>query len=143
MANNYFTLPFDSKKIITNKDHTKCDIKHSIAHHIHLITTSYFGECTFDDSFGCSIWDIDFDNLSSTNKIKSIIIDSLTNSLKKHESRIHKLDINALIKQEEIAVLDNSNVVKKKVTISIKGKIRKTNEDFHYTEYFYIGPLSF
>ena len=143
MANDFFTLPFNSKKIISNVAHDKCDLRHSIAHHIHLITTSYFGECTFDDSFGCSIWDIDFDNLSSSNKMKSIIVESLINSLKRHEKRLHKLDIGATIKQEEISALKGSNVVKKKVTISIKGKIQKTNENFHYTEYFYIGPLSF
>lgn len=143
MSTPYFTLPFNSKNIVSNIEHDKCDIKHSIAHHIHLITTSYFGECTFDDSFGCSIWDLDFDNLSSTNKMKAQIVNSLTDSLKKHEKRIEKLDVNALINQEEITSLKSSNVVKKKVTLFIKGKIRKTNEDFNYTEYFYIGPLSF
>lgn len=143
MSNNFFTLPFNSKKIVSNVAHDKCDLKHSIAHNIHLLTTSYFGECTFDDSFGCSIWDIDFDNLSSTNRMKSIIVDSLISSLKEHEKRINKLEVNANIKQEELTTLNNSCIVKKKVTISIKGKVRKTNEDFHYTEYFYIGPLSF
>lgn len=143
MSNNYFTLPFNSKKIISNQEHAKCDIKSSIAHNIHLITLSYFGECTFDDSFGCSIWNIDFDNLSSSNRIKSIIIESLSSSLKKHEKRLHKLDITAHIKQKEIAALYKSNVVKKKVTIVVKGKVKKTNEGFYHVEEFYIGPLSF
>lgn len=143
MRVKYFSLPFNTKQLIQNTQHKTCSIKESIAHYIHLITTSYFGECTFDDSFGCSIWDVDFDNLSSVNKVKSIISESLFNSLKRHEKRLTKVQIEIGIKQEEIATTKDSSIVKKKVSIGIKGKVKKTNEDFVYREYFYIGPLSF
>lgn len=143
MITNYFSLPFNSKSIITNKEHNKCTIKESISHFIHLLTTSYFGECTFDDSFGCSIWDVDFDNLSSVNKIKNEISDSLSNSLKLHEKRLAKINIEVSIRQEEITVQNESTIVKKKVSLQIKGKVKKTAEDFLYKEYFYIGPLSY
>ncbi len=143
MSSRFFTLPFKAKNIITNKEHNKCAIKESIAHFIHLITTAYFGECTFDETFGCSIWDVDFDNLSSTNKIKTLIADSLFDSLKRHEKRLTKIDIDVSIKQEEITATKTSNIVKKKVSIRITGKVRKTDEDFLYNEFFYIGPLSY
>jgi len=143
MSRNYFSLPFNSNSLITNKAHNKCSIKQSIAHFIHLLTTSYFGECTFDDTFGCSIWDVDFDNLSSVNKIKAVIVDSLFESIKKHEKRLTKTRIEVTIKQEEIAYKEKSTMVKKKVSLKIMGKVKKTNEDFLYNEYFYIGPLSY
>lgn len=143
MSSRFFTLPFKAKNIIANKEHNKCDIKESIAHFIHLITTAYFGECTFDETFGCSIWDVDFDNLSSTNKIKTLIADSLFDSLKRHEKRLTKIDITVSIKQEEITATKASNIVKKKVSIKITGKVMKTDEDFLYNEFFYIGPLSY
>ncbi len=143
MNSQFFTLPFNAEKIITNKEHKKCDIKESIAHFIHLINTSYFGECTFDETFGCSIWDVDFDNLTSTNRIKTLITDSLIDSLKKHEKRLTKVDVTIFIKQEEISDAKTSNIIKKKVSIKVAGKIRKTDEDFLYKEFFYIGPLSY
>jgi len=143
MSSDFFSLPFNSKAIITNKEHNKCAIKESIAHFIHLLTTSYFGECTFDETFGCSIWDVDFDNLSSVNKIKSVIIDSLYDSIKSHEQRLSNVSIEVSIKQEEISVVNKNNMVKKKVSLRVKGKVKKTNEDFLYNEYFYIGPLSY
>ncbi len=143
MNSHFFTLPFNAQHIITNKEHNKCDIKESIAHFIHLITTTYFGECTFDETFGCSIWEVDFDNLTSTNKIKTLITNSLFDSLKKHEKRLTKVDVNIVIKQEEINDTKTSNIIKKKVSIKVIGKIKKTDEDFLYKEFFYIGPLSY
>jgi len=92
MSRNYFSLPFNSNSLITNKAHNKCSIKQSIAHFIHLLTTSYFGECTFDDTFGCSI------------------VDSLFESIKKHEKRLTKTRIEVTIKQEEIAYKEKSTM---------------------------------
>ena len=140
---NYFTIPIKANRLITQESHDTCDLKQSIVYHIHLINTSYFGECSFDESYGCTIWDIDFDNLSSSNKVKEMIRESLIESLKKHEKRLSKIAIEVNIKQEEIPSLKNGITVKKKVTLQIKGKIKKTDEDFHYNEYFYIGPLSY
>lgn len=143
MNTDYYTLPLKTIDFITNKSHSVCVINESIAHHIHLINTTYFGECTFDESFGCSIWNIDFDNLKSLNKLKELINDSLINSLKRHEKRLTKIAVDVKIIQEEISEAKIANRIKKKVNINIKGKIKKTNENFSYVEYFYIGPLSY
>ena len=143
MNTSYFSLPFDVKRIISNSEHNKCTIKESIANYIHLLTTSYFGECTFDETFGCSIWDVDFDNLASVNKIKGIIGESLIESIKNHEKRLTNIGVEVKIKQEEIASQKSANNIKKKVSIKIKGVIRKTNENFLFNEHFFIGPLSY
>ncbi|MCF6350052.1 MAG: GPW/gp25 family protein [Flavobacteriaceae bacterium] len=139
MNNKFYTLPLKAINLITNAEHKKCSINESIAHYIHLITTSYFGECSFDDSFGCSIWEIDFDNLKSITTVKEAIVESLSTSLKKHEKRLVNVKINVNVKQQEI----KGNRMKKKVDILVEGKVKKTNEDFSYIEYFYIGPLSY
>lgn len=115
----------------------------SIANNIHLIATSYFGECTFDDSYGCSIWNIDFDNLKSTNKLKSLIEESLIDSLKIHEKRLTHVRVSVRIKQEELNLNEQNNRIKKRVDINVKGKIKKIDEDFSYIEHFFIGPLSY
>jgi phage baseplate assembly protein W len=128
---------------ITNKNHATCNINQSIVHHIHLLNTTYFGECTFDTTFGCSIWDIDFDNLKNLNFLKENIKNSLYESLMLHEKRLSKIAVDVKIKQEEILEPKVSNRIKKRVSIKITGKIKKTNENFSYVEQFYIGPLSY
>lgn len=143
MSIKYYTLPLSTKKLINRKVHDSCNLNQSISHYIHLVNTSHFGECAFDDSFGCSIWLVDFDNLKSTNRLKDFIQESLYESLTKHEKRLHELRVNVRIKQEELFGTENSNRIKKRIDIRIKAKVKKTNEDFSYVEYFYIGPLSY
>ena len=143
MKSDYYTLPLSAKKLISRKVHESCNLIQSISHYIHLINTSHFGECTFDETFGCSIWLIDFDNLKSTNRLKDYIQDSLYESLTKHEKRLQKLRVNVKIKQEELLGTVDSNRIKKRIDIRIKAKVKKTNEEFSYVEYFYIGPLSY
>ena len=139
----FLSLPLKTKMLTSSGEHPRCDIKESIVNHIHLITTSYFGECSFDETFGCSIWDVDFDNLESASKLKQIIVESLHESLRIHEKRLTNINVSLRIKQEEVLDNKSSNVIKKKVDIKINGKVKKTNEDFSYVEYFYIGPLSY
>lgn len=139
----FYTIPLSTNDFITNKNHKNCDINQSIAQHIKLLNTSYFGECTFDKTFGCSIWDIDFDNLKNLNFLKEDIKKSLIESIKIHEKRLSKVTVDVKIKQEEIIEPKVSNRIKKRVSIKISGKIKKTNENFSYIEKFYIGPLSY
>lgn len=143
MVQSYYSIPFQPDKILKRKQHPSCNLKESIAHHVHLINTTSFGECIFDETFGCSIWLIDFDNLKSTNRLKSNIVESLYNSLNLHEKRLTDLDININIKQQELTASRESVRIKKRVDINIKAKVLKTNDSFSYVEYFYIGPLSY
>ena len=120
-----------------------CDLNESISHYLHLINTSYFGECTFDESFGCSIWLNDFDNLKSNKKLTRLIQESLTNSIEIHEKRLSHVNVMVRMRQEELNGAATSNRIKRKIDITIEGNVIKTSEEFIYTEYFYIGPLSY
>ena len=143
MSKRYYELPLKTANFFTKKEHTTCSIKESIAHFVHLINTSHFGECTFDDTFGCSIWELDFDNLKSTNKLKGLIKQSLEESINKHEKRLANVAVTVHIKQEEMLSTDAINRIKKRIDLIVKGKVKKTSEVFSYIEYFYIGPLSY
>lgn len=143
MVKDNYKLPLKPSYLFKKQEHPKCGLKESIAHFIHLLNTSYFGECRFDESFGCSIWELDFDNLKSGTKLRTLIKASLENSLKKHEARLTRISVDVKIKQEEIEGAKSVNRIKKRIDLLIKGKIKKTNEDFSYIEYFYIGPLSY
>lgn len=143
MNNQYYSLPLNANKLISSKAHDTCNLKESISHYIHLINTTYLGECTFDDSFGTSVWLIDFDNLTSANRLNSLIQESLTDALKRNEPRIQNVRVGVKMKQEELFGMKNSNRIKKRIDIKVNAKVVKTNEAFIYVEYFYIGPLSY
>lgn len=143
MNSSYYKLPLDTFGIVKNKDIDSCDLKQSIVGFIHLITTSYFGECTFDENFGCSIWNVDFDNLTSTNKLRNTISESLVDSIASQERRLRRVTVDVNIQQEEFKNRGRLNRIKKRVDIKVNGVISRTNEDFSCLEQFYIAPLSF
>ncbi|MDH7446799.1 GPW/gp25 family protein [Aquimarina sp. 2201CG14-23] len=143
MITSYYKIPIDTFKIVKNKEIDNCDLKESIVGFIHLITTSYFGECTFDESFGCSIWNVDFDNLTSTNKLRNTITESLVESIVSQEKRLKKVNVEVSIEQEEFKNRGSLNRIKKRVDINVRGVVSRTNEQFSCLERFYIAPLSF
>jgi phage baseplate assembly protein W len=143
MQHKYYKLPLNATALINNGSVEKSNIEESVANYIHLIMTTRFGECNFDLSFGCAVWDVDFNNISSDNKLRVIVSDSLVKSLKKHETRLSNLEFDVNIEQEEINIKREKSRIKKSVYIMVKGVVKKTNEPFKYVEHFYIAPLSY
>lgn len=143
MIKSYFKLPLDTQKIIKNKELDTHDLQRSIVGFIHLITTTCFGECSFDDSFGCAIWNIDFDNLTGTNRLRNTITEFIEESITLQEKRLKKIKVDVMIQQEELSTFKKVNRIKKRVDIRVDGVIAQTNEPFSCLEKFYIAPLSF
>ena len=143
MNGDYYRLPLRFRDIVEQKDHAKCEIKSSIAQNIHLISTTYLGECKFDQSFGCSVWEIDFNNFISDSSFKEHLKESLQNSIKKFEKRLRLTRLHIDIKQDSVLYYSSAKHVKKRINISIKGSIVKTDEPFEFYEYFYVSPLSY
>lgn len=141
MKAQYYTLPLRLGDLITKNDHSVCNLKQSVAQHIHLIITTSYGEMPTDEDFGCGIWEHDFDNLTSSHKIKELIRDSLLQSVERYEPRIQQVKIDLQISQDEI--IGNGCRVKKKVTIKISGLLAATNERFVYEDRFFMGPYDY
>ena len=142
MAISYYTLPINADKIISNGQADNCSLEQSISRFIHLINTTHFGEYTYDYGFGCTIWEIDFDNLTSNNKLRYTIAESITESLTNHEKRLRNVSVSVNIVQDEFKGKNNYSRVKKRVDIEIKGTIQQTNESFSCLEKFFIAPLA-
>ena len=143
MAIAYYNLPFKPSKLIQNEEHDKISLKGSIANFLHLLTTTYFGECTFDESFGNALWEIDFDNFTSNDKLRSIISESLIQSIERYETRLSKISVEIKLKQESVGVKKNTINVRKRIDVVITGTIDQTDEPFSFIEGFYIAPISF
>lgn len=143
LKDRYYTLPVRFSALMEKKAHPTCDLKSSVAQYIHLITTTYLGEYRVDPDFGCSIWEFDFDNTMTDNRIKEGLKRSLLQALGKYEKRLHNIEISVNIMQAELTQLINSKRVKKRIELKIKAYLIHTNEPFNYYEFFYLGPLSY
>jgi len=143
MALSYYKIPLNTEKIISNDQAENCSIERSINSFVHLIITTHFGEYEPDPSFGCTIWDIDFDNLTSNNKLRYTIAESISDSLIRHEKRITDITVNVNIVQDEYKSNSNYSRVKKRVDIEVVCTIKQTNEIFTCYERFFIAPLAY
>ena len=96
----------------------------------------------FDETYGCELWDSDFDLLKSDNELKAFVAQSLKNSIAQHEKRITTQDIEVTITEQDLGNLEKKRI-KKKVLVSIKAIVLETNRPYTFKNSFFVSPLSF
>ena len=143
MSLQFYTFPLSPERLMNKQQHPKCRLDQSVASHLHLIITTAFGELPADENFGCSIWENDFDNLTSRHKIKEIIIQSLLISIQKYEPRLSDVKVELSVRQEEIHSEMESSIIKKRFHLTITGNLNSTNQMFSFQDSFYTAPLSY
>lgn len=143
--NNYLTLPLVAGTLIAKREHSRCDLTQAIAQKIHLLTTTQLGEVSFDPSFGCTIWDTDFDIMPNINSWKDKIMLNLKELLEQKEPALTQIKVTVQIVQEEF--MDEKKTVvqrlKRRLDLHIQAKLTLTNEPFDFRNTFYLSPISF
>ena len=141
----YLTLPINAALLISKQEHPTCDLKQSIAQKLHLITTTYYDECKFDDSFGCPIWENDFETIPSVNIWKDKTAKLVEEVIQKHEPRLSNVKVNLGMMQEEFIEQESklAKQIKKRIELKIIATIEETSEPFEFNTFFYFSPISF
>jgi phage baseplate assembly protein W len=143
MQLDYYSLPLALNQLTGKHDLPKCSLKQSVNQHLYLILTTSFDEFKCDPSFGCAIWDNDFDNVTSGHKVKENIRQSLLQSIQQYEKRISGVRVELMIVQEELPDSRGATRrVKKKIDITISSILKLTNEKHIYRDSFFLGPYS-
>lgn len=140
MQQQYLSLPLDFGSVMRREEHPRISLRQSVIQHLHLLLTTAFGEFPGDEDFGCSIWDYDFDNITSTHKLKEIIRQSLLKSIQEKETRLSHIRVELMIIQEEQPGLHS---IKKRVSVTVTGILNQTNDPFSFKDSFFVGPLSY
>jgi phage baseplate assembly protein W len=144
---NFYRFPIRLGEVIQRKELPSTDLVTSIRQNIYLILTSEFGEYRFDSTFGCSIWDHDFENISSVHTWKDTMSQSLKQSITRHEPRLINVRVRIEIDQETRKMLASNKTIsrlKKCVDVFISGTLVETNQSFSPPpQRLYISPFSF
>ncbi len=141
MITDYYKLPFQPNKLMSKTEHPKCPLPESVAALIHLIAISNFGDYTPDPSFGCEIWEHDFENISDSQIYREKLRFSIQESIEKHETRLSNVKVG--LQMDQIDYRMNQRRIKSRIRIKVDATLTMTNETFTYTDQFYIGPLSY
>lgn len=144
MASNiYYRLPLQLSGIMEGKDAPTCDLGASISKNIELIIMTRFGEHRSDPTFGCEIWDLDFELIVSQGLWEKKLSGSLLQSITTHEHRLTDVDINVMLTEiEKINAVLKFPEIKKKVEIRLKAVVKKTGEPYNFTANLFLSPLS-
>jgi Baseplate wedge protein gp25 len=114
----------------------------SIAHNCTLIITSRFKSHRFDLSYGCILWDKDFEILSNNMKWEEDVEASIQHTITKNEPRLENIKVSTNYSED---VVQNSKTktryFRKKITISINGNIKAIGEQFYYKKNIYLSPI--
>ena len=141
MPTSYYKLPLRLDHVIQKKRHASCPLKHSIAQNLHLLISTYRGEASYSDEFGCSLWDEEF-NIQLNLRWKENLCDSLRQAIEKFERRMNLQDVKANM-EEQNEIIENASLrVRRCLHIEINGIIKKTNEPFNFRDTIYISPLA-
>ncbi len=143
MFSNYLNIPFNFKDIKLKGSVDRIDVTRSIHNMIHLITTTEYYEVRHDPSFGCDIWQYDFENIYNPHSFKEELKKSIRNSIRNNEKRLVNVIVDLQIEQVEITTKVRNKRIKTRIRLVVKGLIDQTNEPLIHNEMFFIGPLSY
>ena len=141
MNNAYYNLPLQLARISQKKEHSKCTLHESVAAMVHLISVTYFGECKHDDTFGCEIWEHDFENIVNSQIYRERLMNSIQQTITKQEQRLTNISIDVQIEQIDYRLFQRR--IKSRIILKVFGTLVMTNESFSHTDQFFIGPLSY
>lgn len=139
----YYKTPLKLSNLLQGEDLPNCDLKESITKTLELIIMTRFGEHRHDPSFGCEIWDLDFELIVSENKWEEKLRQSLLKSITTHEHRLSDIQLAVSISEiEKSHVLKQHAEIKKRVDIALTGTIQKTGEFFKFNNSLFLSPLA-
>lgn len=139
----YYKMPLKLAAAMEGSELPACDLDTSIQKSLELIIMTKFGEHRSDPTFGCEIWNLDFELIISARLWEEKLRQSLMNSITTHEYRLANVEIAAAITDiEKFNLLKQFTEIKKRVDIQVTGTIKKTGEPFAFHTNLFLSPLS-
>ncbi|HTE02127.1 MAG TPA: GPW/gp25 family protein [Mucilaginibacter sp.] len=143
MSSIYYKIPLKLSNVLEGNELPACNISDSITKNLELIIMTKYGEQRSDNTFGCGIWELDFEIITSQNLWEEKLRQSLLESIKKHETRLSNVIIAVTITElQKQSFFKQYPEIKKCVEISINAIIKKTGVDFNFDTNLFLSPLS-
>ncbi|PWV56565.1 GPW/gp25 family protein [Chitinophaga sp. S165] len=142
MSGQLYNKPFRLKNILADKELEVTGSGRSISQHIELIIFTRYGEHRHNSSFGCEIWDLDFELIVSERIWEEKFRQSLLRSVTTYEPRLYQVEVDVNMSEvEQLFFGRNVSEIKKKVEISVTGIIQATGEHYAFNTSLFLSPL--
>lgn len=138
-----YQMPVDFGAVMQGSSLPECDLAESVAQHIQLLITTRCAENRFDQKYGNSVWELDFERGLSDADWEDKFKSSVLASIEVYERRI--FNINIVVKAEMVEKtwpLKKYTEIKKKVTVLINAQLVESSEKFSFKTELYISPMA-
>jgi phage baseplate assembly protein W len=143
MSSIFYKIPLQLSTVLEGNELPNSDMVQSISKNLELIIMTKFGEHRSDPSFGCEIWDLDFELIISENLWEEKLRQSMLKSITSHEHRLSNIQLSVNISDvEKFHLFKQFTEIKKTVDIKLTGIIHKTGESFQFKTNLFLSPLS-
>lgn len=123
--------------VASRKGHEKdnihiVDVETSIHNLLHLLILTTFGEYRPDESFGCGLWEREFEMSLDLKEVRQEIRIYLVKAVDKFEPRLTDPKV-------DVSFFDGRSF-SRKVSLTVTGKLTATAETFKHREVLFICP---
>ena len=139
MSATYYQLPLDLEGILERRQLPRCSMEDSIAQHIYLLLTTYFGESRYEPAFGCQVWEQDFEAMT-TMRWKDRVQQSVEHSLRLYEPRLIQARAQVAIMDFELRGV--SQRIRRRLEITVTATLYRTREPFAFQASLFVAPLA-
>ncbi|WMJ71894.1 GPW/gp25 family protein [Cytophagaceae bacterium ABcell3] len=144
MNTEYYKIPLDFNRIFENKELKKCDIGEAISQNLQLIIVSHNGEHRHNPSFGCEIWEMDFDLIMNLRTWEEKLRKSLLNAISENEKKLEHVEVEVKVSEvEKKFIKDKYAAIKRQVDIFVYAVLVETGEKYHFHTQLYLSPISY
>lgn len=139
MSASYYQLPLDLEGILERRQLPRCSVQESIAQHLYLILTTYFGESRFEPDFGCQVWEQDFEAMT-TMRWKDNVQHSVEQSIRDYEPRLVRPRVDVAVSDFELKNVNQR--IRKRLEVTVNAALHRTDEAFAFQASLFVAPLS-
>lgn len=141
----YYSVPLEPSRLFSGRGFEQAELKESIAKNIHLVLVTDYGEFSFDDDYGCDIWERDFDTLPNTGIWTKAMAERLQATLETYETRLKDFIVKADVDQVETSFGEEkgaSRQMRRQLTVVIEATMKQTDERFFFRDKIMISPFA-
>ena len=139
MSATYYRLPLDLEGILERRQLPRCSVQESIAQHLYLILTTYFGESRYEPDFGCQVWEQDFEAMT-TMRWKDNVQRSVEQSIRDYEPRLSRPRVDVAVSDFELKNVNQR--IRKRLEVTVNAFLHRTDEPFAFQASLFVAPLS-
>ncbi|SOD90069.1 GPW/gp25 family protein [Spirosoma fluviale] len=138
----FYRHPIRFGSIMAGQEMPTCGVGTSIAQMLYLLLHTQYGELRSDRSFGCKIWDFDYDSTVRSSYWIDQLCESLETAIQRHERRLKKPQVSVQF-QPVVHRLDGlPQDYQQLATVTISAILQETEEPFRFTTQLHLSHLS-